>query len=67
MTWYGDFWGNLRGIRLQGTMDVLREGAEYNSANRLLMRKFPQFRTRWDDKENAVMKLTSTRATSWRL
>ena len=64
---YSEDWDNLRGIRLQGTMDVLREGAEYNSAKRMLIRKFPQFRSFWDDEEMVVMKITPTKASSWGL
>ena len=66
---YTELWGDLRGVRLQGTMDVLREGAEYNAAKRVLIRKFPQLRSyvRWDDKLHAVLKITPTKATNWGL
>ena len=64
---YTENWGNLRGIRLQGTLDVLRSGAEYNSAKRVLMRKFPQLTSFWDDELHVVMKITPTRATNWGL
>ena len=64
---YTEIWGNLRGIRLQGTMDVLREGTEYKAAKRVLIRKFPQLGTFWDDKLHVVMKITPTKATHWGL
>ena len=64
---YTEIWGNLRGIRLQGTMDVLRGGAEYNSAKRVLMRKFPQLRSFWDDALHVVLKITPEKATNWGL
>ena len=67
---YTESWDkNLRGVRLQGTMDVLREGAEYQAAKRVLIRKFPQLRSvvNWDDKLHVVMKLTPTSATNWGL
>ena len=64
---YTEIWGNLRGIRLQGTMDVLREGAEYKAAKRVLIRKFPQLRSFWDDEAHVVMKITPTKATNWGL
>jgi len=64
---YTENWGNLRGIRLQGTMDVLRSGVEYNSAKRVLTRKFPQLRSFWDDEVHVVMKITPTTATNWGL
>ena len=64
---YTEIWDNLRGIRLQGTMDVLREGAEYNAAKRVLIRKFPQLRSFWDDEAHVVMKITPTKATNWGL
>ena len=64
---YTEIWGNLRGIRLQGTMDVLRSGAEYNSAKRVLIRKFSQLRAFWDDNVCVIMKITPTRATNWGL
>ena len=64
---YTEIWGDLRGVRLQGIMDVLREGAEYKTAKRVLMRKFPQLRTSWDDEQSVVMKITPTKATNWGL
>ena len=64
---YTENWGNLRGIRLQGTLDILRSGEEYNSAKRVLIRKFPQLRARWDDNVCVVMKITPTGATNWGL
>ncbi len=62
---YTEVWGNLRGIRLRGTMDVLREGAEYKAAKRVLIRKFPQLGAFWDDELHVVMKITPTSATNW--
>ena len=41
---YTENWENLRGIRMQGTMEVLPSGDEYSAAKRLLLRKYPQFR-----------------------
>jgi len=67
---YTESWdNNLRGVRLQGTMDVLREGAEYKAAKRVLIRKFPQLMSvvHWDDKLHVVMKITPTKATNWGL
>lgn len=65
---YTEVWGNLRGVRMQGKVEVLRDGAEYSSAKRLLMRKFPQFRNMgWKDGTNVVLKIAPTRATSWGL
>ena len=64
---YTESWGNLRGIRLQGTVDVLRDGPEYRAAKRLLVRKYPQFKAFWDDAVNLVMKLTLTTAATWGL
>ena len=64
---YTENWERLRGIRMQGTMDVLRSGPEYSSAKRVLMRKFPQFKAFWDDAVHVVMKITPTRATTWGL
>ena len=64
---YTESWGNLRGIRLQGTVDVLRDGPEYRAAKRLLVRKYPQFKAFWDDAVNLVMKLTLTKAATWGL
>ena len=41
---YTEIWGNLRGVRLQGTVEVLRNSPEYRAAKRLLVRKYPQFK-----------------------
>lgn len=66
---YTEEWGKLRGIRIQGTAEVLREGKEYQSAKRLLFRKFPyQFRKMgWKDGVNVVLKITPVKATAWGL
>lgn len=65
---YTEDWGSLRGVRVQGTAEVLREGVEYTVAKRLLKRKFPQFKAMdWTDGVNVVIKITPTRATSWGL
>ena len=63
---YTENWGNLRGIRLQGTMEVLQEGTEFTAAKRLLFRKFPQFKSVWQA-ASVVMKLTPNKATNWGL
>jgi len=66
---YTEIWGDLRGVRLQGTMDVLREGAEYQAAKRVLIRKFPQLRSfvHWNDELHLVLKFTPTKSTNWGL
>jgi nitroimidazol reductase NimA-like FMN-containing flavoprotein (pyridoxamine 5'-phosphate oxidase superfamily) len=65
---YTEDWDSLRGVRLHGTAEVLKSGKEYNTAKRLLMRKFPQFKAMgWKDGVQVVLKITPTRATSWGL
>ena len=63
---YTENWGNLRGIRLQGRIEVLQEGTEFTAAKRLLFRKYPQFKSVWQE-TSMVMKLTPTKATNWGL
>jgi len=64
---YTEVWDNLRGIRMQGTVEVLRKGADYRAAKRLLVGKYPQFKAFWNDDLNVVLKLTPTRVTNWGL
>jgi nitroimidazol reductase NimA-like FMN-containing flavoprotein (pyridoxamine 5'-phosphate oxidase superfamily) len=66
---YFDDWSKLRGIRMQGHAEVLREGREYEAGKRLLLDKYPeQFkRLGWTDGTNVVLKITATRGTSWGL
>ena len=64
---YSENWYNLKGIRIHGTVEVLREGSEYRSAKRMLFRKFPQFKELWEDEVDVIMKVTPIRATSWGL
>ena len=51
---YVDDWSKLRGIRLQGAIEVLREGREYQAGKMLLFGKYPdQFsKMGWTDGVN---------------
>ncbi len=62
---YTENWGNLRGIRLQGPVEMLLGGPEYASAKRRLFRKYPQFKELWKTGSHVVMKLTPIKATAW--
>ena len=66
---YVDDWDKLRGIRLQGTVEVLREGREYQAGKTLLFRKYPdQFsKMGWTDGVNVVLKIVPAKLTSWGL
>ena len=66
---YFDDWGKLCGIRMQGNVEVLSQGREYESGKRLLFEKYPdQFEGMgWTDGVHVVMKITPTKVTSWGL
>ena len=65
---YTEVWENLRGIRMVGKAELLTDGNEYVVAKRLMFRKYSyQYKHRgWVDGVNVVIKITPTRATSWR-
>ncbi|MDA1189849.1 MAG: hypothetical protein O2854_09295, partial [Chloroflexi bacterium] len=59
-------WDVLRGIRIQGTAEIIGEGDEYVTTKRLLIEKFPQFKTLgWKDGVHVIMKIVPNKATSW--
>ena len=66
---YFEDWEKLKGIRIRGRAEVLREGSEYEAGKQLLFRKYPeQFeRMGWVDGVNVVLKIVPTQATSWGL
>ena len=66
---YFEDWAKLRGIRMQGHVEVLSEGRDYETGKRLLFQKYPdQFHNMgWTDGVQVVLKITPTKVTSWGL
>lgn len=66
---YFDDWDKLRGIRIQGKVEVLASGSEYEAGKEILFQKYPEqfVRLGWTHGVNAVLKITPIRATSWGL
>ena len=64
---YTEIWKNQAGIQLRGTVEVLHDGSEFNSAKRMLFRKYPQFKEFWEEGAHVVLKLTPNQVTTWGL
>ena len=62
---YTEIWDNQAGIQLRGTVEVVHGGSEYNSAKRMLFRKYHQFKAFWKEGTHVVLKLTPNQATAW--
>ncbi len=61
-------WSNLRGIRVQGTAEMLWKGDEYRYAHALLKAKYPEYRTEeggWEEGELPIIKITPESFGKW--
>lgn len=61
-------WPNLRGIRVQGTAEILVKGKEYRHAHFLLKEKYPEYRTKeggWEEGEIPIVKVTPNSCGKW--
>ncbi|MBM3944941.1 MAG: hypothetical protein FJ317_05540 [SAR202 cluster bacterium] len=65
---YSEDWDALRGVKVHGRVEVLKDGDEYATAKRLLFKKYPQFKTLgWQDGRDVVMKIVPIKTTNWGL
>ena len=66
---YYEDWGKLCGVRVQGNVEILETGSEYQKAKDSLFDKYPaQFKEMgWSDGGSVVIKITATRVANWGL
>ena len=63
-----DNWVNLRGVRIQGTAEILLKGEEYRHAHALLKEKYPEYRSKeggWKEGEVPIVKVTPQSVWRW--
>ena len=61
-------WVNLKGIRIQGTAEILWKGEEYRHSHALLKAKYPEYRTKeggWKEGEVPIIKITPQSVRKW--
>jgi len=62
---YTQDWDAIREVQMRGPVELLRSGAEFREANRLLVKKYPQFSTLSQDEGRiVVLKVTIERVSS---
>ena len=62
---YGEDWRRLWHILIRGRARLLRRGAHWRTAHRLLKRKYPQYRTGWLPAEAPVIQILPKRMAAW--
>ena len=61
-------WGNIHGVRVQGTAKVMWGGEEYKYAHGLLKQKFPEYNTEaggWKEGDVAIVGVTPQSYGEW--
>lgn len=64
---YSENWGRLRGVSIAGRADLIRGGAAFERARRLLYRKYPQYKrvAALEPGDSVIVRVRPARIISW--
>jgi PPOX class probable F420-dependent enzyme len=64
---YSDAWAHLKGVMVQGTTTLHKNGPRFRKIRALLYRKYPQYpdEAALDESDSVIVEVTPTRVFSW--
>ncbi len=64
---YSDAWENLKGVMVQGKVNLIDRGPRFRKIRQILYKKYPQYpiEAALDEKDSVVVEVTPTHVFSW--